>query len=66
MTLIRKNVFYFLYGIYNFNFLSFCIFPFGANLGEEKYLRKYEKMPNSTYVSEWVHNFIQHEQKKNE
>ena len=43
MTLIKKNVFCFLHGIHNFDFLSFCKFPFGSNLGAEKYLRKYKK-----------------------
>ena len=43
MTLIKKNVLCFLHGIYNFDFLSFCKFPFGANFGAKKYLRKYEK-----------------------
>ena len=33
MTLIKKNVFWFLHGIHNFDFLSFCKFPFGSNLG---------------------------------
>ena len=43
-TLIKKLLFCFLHGIlYNVDFLSFCKFPFGANLGAEKYRRKYEK-----------------------
>ena len=54
MTLIKKNGFCFLHGIHNFDFLSFCKFPFGSNLGAEKYLRKYKKMPNSTYVFQLV------------
>ena len=43
MTLIKKNVFCFLHDIHNFDFLSFCKFPFGSNFGAEKISEKIQK-----------------------
>ena len=44
MALIEKNVFCFLHWIKLWLFIiNFCKFTFGANLGAEKYIRKYEK-----------------------
>jgi len=46
----KKNAFCFLHGIHNFDFLSFVNFHLDQIWGVEKYLQKYEKMSNSTYV----------------
>ena len=65
MAFIKNNVFCFLHGIYNFDFLSFCKFPFGANLEAAEHvhipnscINSFNMMQNNEPFNSCLNNYI--------